>query len=149
MVGTVFDTATTSLASACITDAENEVRKMLSKRYDFSASPFLTTSSIPPVVTSLTETLALGYMYENMSRGSKEGYARADRYIKRAMENLTRLLEGDVQLMDSSGNLITEINDDWRVIGTNSSYAPTFNEDDPKDWRVDLDKLDDISNERD
>lgn len=149
MIGTVFDTATTALASTCVTDAENEVKKMLSKRYDFTATPFLTTTTIPPMVTMITETLALGYMYENMSRGSKEGYARADRFIERAMDNLTKLLDGDVQLMDSSGSLIPEIEGDWRVIGTGSSYSPTFNEDDPKNWEVDKEKIQDIADERD
>lgn len=149
MVGTVFDTATTNLASACIYDAESEIKKQLSKRYDFAASPFLTTTTIPPIVTYMTETLALGYMYENMARGSKEGHQRADRYIKRVMDNLTSLQDGDVQLMDSSGSLITEITGDWIVRGTNSSYSPTFNEDDPTSWAVDQDKLDDIADERD
>ena len=148
MVGTVFDTATTNLASASIYDAENEIKKRLSKRYDFSASPFLTTTTIPPIISTLTETLAIGYMYENMARGSTEGYARADRFINRVMDNLKSLLEGEVQLTDSSGNLIEEIEGDW-VIHKTTDYAPTFNEDDPDNWIVDPDKLDDISDERD
>jgi len=148
MVGTVFDTATSALASACVYDAENEIKKRLSKRYDFSAAPFLTTTSIPPMVTTLTETLAVGYMYENMARGSKEGYARADRYIDRVMDNLKQLLDGEAQLTDSSGDLIEEIDGDWSV-HTTENYAPTFNEDDPTDWVVSQDKLDDIEDERD
>lgn len=148
MIGTVFDTATTNLASVCITDAENELRKHLCKRYDFTAAPFNTTTSIPPMLTTLTETLAIGYMYENMSRGSKEGYARADRYIDRVMENVQALLDGDAQLTDSSGNLVEEIDGDWGIRENTSSYSPTFNEDDPMDWKVDQDKLDDIEDDR-
>lgn len=149
MVGTVFDTATTALASACIYDAENELKKRLCKRYDFTAAPFNTTTSIPPILTSLTETLAIGYMYENMARGSKEGYVRADRYIERVMENVDALLEGEAQLTDSSGNLVSEIDGDWRVRINTSDYSPTFNEDDPSNWRPDQDKLDAIEDERD
>ena len=148
MIGTTSDTATTNLASASIYDAENEVKKHLSKRYDFSSAPFLTTTSIPPVITTITETLALGYMYENMSRGSKEGYARADRYIVRAMDNIKALLNGEAQLTSSDGALISEVDGDWKVYAT-ENYSPTFNEDDPKNWRIDADKLDDISDERD
>ena len=147
MVGTVFDTLTTNLASASIYDAEAEIEKRLSKRYDFSAAPFDTTTTIPPMITVLTETLAIGYMYENMSRGSKEGYARADRYIKRVMENIDSLLAGEAQLTDSSGDLITEIDGDW-AIQSATDYSPTFNEDDPDNWAVDQDKLDDIADER-
>lgn len=147
MIGTVFDSATTSLASACIYDAQNEIKKRLCKRYDFSASPFLTTTTLPPMITTLAETLALGYMYENMSRGGKEGMARAKQYIDRAEKNMDQLLAGDAQLTDSSGNLIDEIDGDW-VIRTTEEYEPTFNEDDPKNWVVDQDKLDDIESDR-
>ena len=148
MVGTVFDTATTSLASTCIYDAENEIRKRLALRYDFTASPFLTTTSIPPMISTLAETLAVGYMYENMARGSKEGYARADRYIKRAMENLTALAAGEAALVGVSGTVIDVIEGDWAIRAT-TDYAPTFNEDDPHSWAVSSTKLDDISDERD
>jgi hypothetical protein len=87
-------------------------------------------------------------MYENMARGSKEGHARADRYIKRVMDNITELLEGDAQLMDSSGELIAEIEGEWAVYNSSEGYSPTFNEDDPENWTPDQDKLDDIEDER-
>lgn len=148
MVGTVFNTATTSLATQCITDAENEIKKRLAKRYDFSAAPFLTTTTYPPMIVTLTETLAIGYMYDNMSRGGKEGMARADRYIKRVMDNLTELNEGAAQLLDTTGAPVSEIEGEWTVYAT-EAYSHTFNEDEPKDWAVSTDKLDDISDERD
>jgi hypothetical protein len=147
MVGTINDTATAALAAVCITDAENEIKKKLSKRYDFSGSPFDTTTSIPPIITSLTETLAIGYMYENMARGSKEGHARADRYIKRVMENLDSLATGASQILDTAGSAVTEIDGDWAV-HTTENYNTTFNEDDPENWSPDLDKLEDISDDR-
>ena len=148
MVGTVFDTATTNLASACIYDAETEIKKHLCKRYDFTAAPFLTTTTYPPMIVTLAQTLALGYMYENMARGSKEGYARADRYIDRVMENIEALKNGDAQLTDINNDLVPEIDGDWKIV-TTEAYSPTFNEDDPSDWRVDNNKLEDISDERD
>jgi hypothetical protein len=148
MVGTIFDSATTVLASTCIYDAENEIKKRLSGRYDFAAAPFLTTTTYPPMIITLTETLAIGYMYENMSRGSKEGYARADRYIKRVMENLKALSEGDAQLVDTAGVVVDELDGDWQVLVT-ESYPHTFNEDDPENWAVSSEKIDDIASERD
>ena len=101
------------------------------------------------MLRSLAETLALGYMYENMARGSKEGYSRADRYIKRVMENIKSLLDGEAQLTDSSGSLIVEIKGDWAIRENTSSYQNTFNEDEPKEWAVSQDKLEDIADERD
>jgi hypothetical protein len=148
MVGTpTFDTATTNLASACIYDAENELRKLLSKRYDFGATPFLSASSLPPVIVTLTETLAIGYMYENMARGSKDGYARADRYIKRVMDDVALLVAGEAQLVDTAGAVVDEIAGDWAIIQT-TQYEPTFNEDDPRKWKIDQDKLNDIAASR-
>jgi hypothetical protein len=148
MIGTVFDTATTNLASSMITDASEEIRKKLSKRYDFSLATFETTTSRPVILNTICETLALGYMYENMSRGSKEGLARADRYIKRGMENLDILAIGDAELIDTSGNVVDQISTDWAVQSSTQDYANTFNEDKQTNWKPDPDKIDDIKAER-
>ncbi len=148
MVGTVFDTATTSLATQCITDAQNEINKRLTKRYDLTASPFNTTTAYPPQYTTMIEMLAIGYMYENLSRGGKDAYNRADRYIDKVMENIDDLLNGEAQLVDSTGSPVTESDSEWAVYGTDN-YSPTFNEDDPDNWEVSQDKLDDIESLRD
>jgi hypothetical protein len=149
MVGIDFDTVTSALADACITDAESEVKKYLSKGYDLTTNYFNVFASVPPLVRSLTETLAVGYMYENMSRGSKEGLARSDRLIERATQNLTLLQEGTLQLYDTTGALVPTNGKQWQVQCNTSDYSNTFNEDKPKNWRPDRDKLDDISDERD
>lgn len=149
MIGTTFDTTTSDLASACITDAENEIRKQLGKTYDLTSGYFTTATSIPPQVRTLAETLAIGYMYENMSRGSKEGFARADRYLKRAMDNLSKLADNSLQLFDTAGALVPVSGDQWKVQSSTTDYSPTFNEDNPRQWRVSTNKLDDIKDERD
>ena len=149
MVGTpTFDTATLALASCCIYDAENEIRKRLASLYDFSASPFLTTTTLPPMIVTLTETLAIGYMYENMARGGKEGYVRSDRYIKRVSDNIKMLLDGDAKLVTSAGVDVAQLDNNWGIQVT-TAYPNTFNEDDPHDWEVSTNKLDDISTDRD
>ena len=151
MVGTVFDTATVSLGVQCVLDAENEIKKWIGKRYDLSDTTYFSSSTVcPPLLRSLNQDLAIGYMYESMSRGSKEGYARADRYIKRVMDNLKNIQDGVVALLDTAGSAIPENADaEWKVYENVSSYASTFNEDSPKNWRVSRNKLDDISDERD
>lgn len=148
MVGTVFDTATTALASACIEDAENEIKKMLSGHYDISSAYFNTTTSIPPIIRTLALQLSEGYMYEAASRGSKEGYARADRYIKRVSENLMKLADGSLSLLDTAGSQILAINTKWQVHSNTTDYHSTFNEDSPKRWKIDQDKLEAIGDER-
>lgn len=145
MVGYTFDSATTSIASKCITWAENEIDKKLARRYDVSA--FKTTT--PPLITSLCETLALGYLYENVSRGSKESISRAQIMIKRVIENLDELAAGSADVVDSSGDVVADLSGANAVRCNTSDYAPTFAEDDPLKWRVDSDKLDDIKSDRD
>jgi hypothetical protein len=148
MYGTTFDTATTSLCAKLITHSENEVNKYISKRYDIGS--FNTTSTaIPPLVTSLAETLTEGYMYHRMSRGGKEWMTRAKDLIKQATDNLQLISDYKMDLVDSSGDRINDLSTgSYQLLSTTTKYSNTFNEDDSLNWEVDTDKLDDISSER-
>lgn len=150
MIGTTFDSITTALATKLITHAENEVDKYLSKRYDVSGSPFDTSTSIPPIVTSITETLAEGYMHQRMSRGGKDAMLRGKELINQAMDNLKLIADYKLDIVDSSGDVVTDMSQTaYRVLSTTSNYSNTFNEDSELDWEVDQEKLDDIESERD
>lgn len=147
MSDTTFNTATTSLCDKLIVHAENEVNKYLSKRYDIS---LFVAGSVPPLVTSLAETLTEGYMYQRMSRGSKEGMGRAKDLIKQAIDNLTLIADYKLDLINTAGSSVAEdSNSSYQIISNTKNYSPTFNEDDELNWRVDSDKLDDIKTERD
>ncbi len=148
MVGTKFDTATTSLANKLITHAENEVNKYISKRYDIGS--FNTTSTaVPPLLTTLTETLSEGYMYQRMSRGGKDAMKRAEMLITQAIDNLKLISEYKEELIDSNGDVIQDMSQTgYRVLSNTNDYANTFNEDDELNWKVSTEKLDDIDNER-
>lgn len=148
MIGTTFDTLTTALASKLITHAENEINKWLSKRYDVTV--FMATSSaVPPLVTSLAETLSEGYIYQRMSRGGKEADQRGKILIGQAIENLKLISEYKLDLTDEDGGVIADMSQTaYRVLSSTSGYSDTFNEDDQINWAVDQDKLDDIANER-
>ncbi len=73
MMGTTFDTATTLLCAECITWADNEIEKHLSKRYDVSA---FTATSAPPMLNTISKWLTQGYMYQQMSRGGEDAMTR-------------------------------------------------------------------------
>lgn len=149
MVATNFDTATTSLATKCITWAENEVNKYLSRRYDISSSTFQTSTSIPPLVTSWTELMAEGYLHQKLSRGGPESLERGQKVIDGVIKNLELIADYQGHLLDSDGAIISDkSNTAYRVLENISSYTPTFAEDDPLDWEVDPDKLDDIADSR-
>lgn len=148
MVGTTFDTVTTSLAGKLITHAENEVNKWISKRYDIGN--FNTSTAIPPLLTSLAETLAEGYMVQRMGRGGKESLAHSKMLIEQATNNLKMISEYKLDLIDSSGDVVQDMSQtSYRVMSSTSEYSDTFGEDDPMNWAVDQDKLDDIDADRD
>jgi len=149
MVGLTFDSVTTALATEMISDAEAEVNKWLSRRYDLSSAYFQTTTGTPPIVRSLATRLAEGYMWRANSRGSKESLTRAKSFIDDVMNNLKNIAGYKVDLTDTTGALIPDkSNTAYRVLSNTTDYANTFNEDDSLNWAVDPDKLDDISTER-
>lgn len=139
----------TALASEMIDQAESEINKRLSQRYDISSSTFQTSTSIPPMVTTLCKWLAVGYLYENTARGSKDAYMRADRYIKKAEKNLEGIIDYQYNLVDANGEPIDDNSTDLQVLSNTTNYTETFGEDSPLDWAVDSDKLQDISDSRD
>lgn len=148
MYGTEFDTATTSLCTKLITHAESEINKYISKRYDISSFND-TSTSVPPILTSLCETLTEGYMHQRMSRGGKDSMARGAALIKQAIDNLTLIANFKADLVDSSGDVISDASGGaYKIVSTTSDYSNTFNEDNPLNWQVDIDKLDDIETER-
>jgi len=149
MIGVNFDTATTSLATEMITDAEAEVNKYLSKRYDISGPTFQTTTSIPPLVRTLSTRLAEGYTWMSVSRGSKESLTRGKELQKSVLDNLLQISEYKMDLLDTAGSVIADMpNASVRVVSNTETYSNTFNEDDSLLWQVDEDKLEDISSER-
>lgn len=149
MIGSSFDTATTSLASDMIDDAEAEVNKYLSQRYDIGSSPFNTSTTIPPIVKSCTKWLAMGYTYEQLSRGGDTN-PRAQRLIDRAIDNLKMIAEFKLNVLDSTGSVVADAtNSNFRVQCNTTNYSSTFNEDDELNWAVDTDKTEAIADERD
>lgn len=146
MIGVNFDSETTALISTLITDAENEVNKYLSRRYDISSSPFNTTTSIPPLVRTLTNQLSEAYGWESLSRGGKESLARAKSLETRALDNLKLISEYKLNLLDSLGATISDMsNSAYQIKCNTTDYAQTFDEGDELEWAVDPDKVEDIS----
>lgn len=150
MISVDFDTATTALAVEMLADAEAEVCKYLSRRYDLSGSTFQTYASVPPLVRTLTLRLGEAYMHKGNSRGGKESLARGVDLEKKVLENLEAIATYKADLTNTLGGLIQDMsNTSYRVLSNTENYQTTFDEDDPLSWAVDADKLDDISSSRD
>lgn len=141
MIGTTFDTLTTALGTKCITLAESRINQSLSTKYD--VSDFSTT--VPPIITSWAERLAVGYMYRYLARGIGDKTNRDRAYIQSVEDELNMLISGKISLVDTSGSQIVE---QTGVLCNTTDYVNTANEDDPINWSVDSDKLDDIADER-
>lgn len=128
-----------------ITNAENEVNKYLSKRYSIAALQ----AAVPPLVTSLTETLTEGYMYQRMSRGGKEGLAHGKALIEPVINNLLMISTYKADLVNSVGATIADsASNSFELLSSTNTYSNTFDEDSELLWEVDQDKLDDIESGR-
>lgn len=154
MVGVQFTTTgnVTTLGSKMIDQAEAEVNKYISKRYDITSDTFQTATSIPPLVRSLTERLSEGYMWHSISRGGagEKSIARGNILIKDVRENLKLIADYKMDLLDTTGSVITDMsNTAFRVLSNTKDFSNTFDEDDPLNWAIDSDKLIDIGNNRD
>ena len=153
MVGVNFAAADmTTLASKMIDQAEAEINGVLARRYDLSQDAFQTTTSIPPQVRQWAENLSEGRMWMALSRGGagKESMERGRGLVKMVREDLKLLAEYKAELLATSGSLIQDMsNTSFRVMCNTSTYTPTIDEGDELNWRVDSDKLDDISNAKD
>ena len=147
MIGTNFDTATTALGGKAIEWAESEINKYLSKRYDISG---FTVGSIPPVIVSWCEQLAVGSTYRENGRGSKEARERFIAYVEPVQENLQMVRDYQMDLVDSLGSVIADFsNTAYRALSTTDTYTETFAEDNELQWAVDKNKLKDIDGDRD
>jgi phage gp36-like protein len=141
-------TVTSDLAQACIDDAEGEIKSALSNRYDVSSVYFNTSTSIPPVIRKICRWIAAGHAYTHLSRGGKDALKRAEHYLKMGGDALTAIIDRTVDLTDTLGSTIPEADGSFSINSNTKDYSHTFNEDDPRLWAVDQDKLDDIDDER-
>ncbi len=140
-----FDSLTTAMVEASFEDAENEINKWLSRRYDLS--PYqTTTASIPPMMRSLAIRLAEAYTWQRNSRGSKESLTRGNSIEKQVLANLLDLREYKASLVDTAGALIPDDknNGAFRVLSNTKDYRDTFNEGPSSGWKLDATKRQDI-----
>lgn len=144
--GVTFNTATTSLATLCIEDAENEVNKFLSKRYSV---PFDTFTSTPPIIKSLCRRLACYYVLTSLfTQDSQNTEAWATEFYEKPMEELKDIRDGKVDILNTAGSALSEINTSYAIQSNTKDYHPTFDLDEDTNWEIDDDRLTDIRNEK-
>jgi len=139
----------TATLDEAVAEAEDQIRTALAPRYDVSSDYFQTSTSTPPIISTICKQLALGHVHEALSRGGKDAFVRADRYKKRGEEMLKKIVDREADVVDQSGDILGERTDAYMVDSNTKDYHDTFDEGSPLEWGPDHDKLDDISDERD
>ena len=123
--------------------AEGIVNSFLSRRYSI---PF---TVIPPIVLSLVEDLSTAFAYRsNFMRDSHNTSEWADELKKCAMETLDLIREREIDIVDTSGNLIGENSTRKRVQSNTKEYTPAFGIDTNTAWDFDKDRVTDQADAR-
>lgn len=142
-------TTAQSLGSRCIDWAEGFVKAKLARRYDVSA--WSTFAATPPQVKYITEQIATGHFFQQISRGAPESLTRGQNLIDKGSDQLMMIAKNECDLVNTAGSFVTERTTSARedVICSSSAYHTTFDEDNPLNWEVDSSKLSDIASGRD
>ena len=141
----------TSITQADINDlfvskAESDIDAAISERYSL---PF---SSTPPLIRSLAQDLTMYYIARRMyTQNKKDKNDWVDDFRTNAFDMLEKLQKGEMNLLNSSKEVIatrTDLTQIWSTNTDTTDYNPTMDERDPVLQRVDPRKIDDL-NDRD
>jgi len=138
------DTAGVNIFSRQIANAESKVNSVIGARYDITA---FTSGSIPPLLTKLTEDIAV-YNVILLS-----GYRADDRneYLddyKNANETLNQIIAGEINLTFTDGSLVS-VKSTKRFLSSTKDYTPITGLDSETSWKRDSDEISDQSDARD
>jgi phage gp36-like protein len=136
---TTFDT----VLSDNITRAESVVNASIARRYGL---PFTT---VPPYIITIAEDLSAGYAYRSsFMRDSHNTSEWQEELVDKAMDMLKEIKDGDIDLVDTSGNIISERSTRTVITSNTEDYTLAFGLDTSTSWRVDPDRLSDIATDR-
>jgi len=144
---TSSDTAGMNLFSRHIDRAEGIVNAYVTAKYSL---PFITatsTTNVPTMVRTLSEDIASWYAAR--AAYAQDGQRRQE-YLDRfegAIKQLEDIRDGKTKLAYTDGSVVPN-RSSARMLSTTEGYAHVFNMDDPKNWGVDQDQIDDIEGDR-
>lgn len=140
---TTSDTEATATFSKHIERAEGDINAVLAEKYSL---PF---STVPPSIRSWAEDLACFYFLRAaVAQDGRVGDTSADRFkgsYDRLVDAQKNGFRGVLSLTE--GSYVPRMTANMFRSST-KDYAPTFDQDDPKEWGVDPDRLDDIADGR-
>lgn len=141
------NTATTAIITAHIQRADALIDGKCARRYEV---PFAATStSTPPLIKSLSEDITAFYSYRSLfTRDNVNRLEYLDDFYASAMATLQEIQDGKLDLVDTSGNVISETSSDARVYSTTENFTPIFDVDDELSQIIDPDRLESIRTAR-
>ena len=124
-----------------ISRAEVKINSILAQRYTV---PF--TSPIPELVTQITEELSVYYILRTLYSGDNVNKNdNVTQWKDDAMNNLQKIVEREIKIIDSSGDEVTE---NTTIQTGRSAYTPVFDLDEDINWKVDDDLTTAIASDR-
>ena len=139
-------TTTVAIIEDHIDRADNIINSKIVKRFD--VSQFAT--EVPPMLKTLSEDISSYFTYRSLYSGDNQNFNEWTDKFNMAMELLNELKEGEIDLVDDSGNIIEDRTTATidRIVSSTEDYQPFFDEDDPLDWKLDDEKKDSIKDAR-
>lgn len=132
-------TSTLSLIASHITRADNLINGKIASRYDVSSFND-TTTSIPPLLTSISEDIAAYYTFRSQFSGDNYNINEWVEKYQECIQKLDEIRNGDMDLVDTDHNLIGGSSTTLTIQSNTDTFTPTFDEGPVLDWSVDGDK---------
>lgn len=139
---------TVALVTQHIARADNVINAKIAQRY--SVGGFDTSGSVPPLLKTISEDIASYYTFRSEFGGDNQNSNEWTDKFKEALTLLDELREGDLDLVNTTGSIISEnVASSVDIIQSdNMDYQPFFDEDSVTSWKVDTDKISSISDNR-
>jgi phage gp36-like protein len=136
--------ANTAIIDQYITRVAGKIDNYVINRY--SPGGWTSASSTPPGIIQISD--AIVAMWTMRSLFTRDGQNRnewVDDLGGQALKDLNKIANGEISLADNSSGRESE---NTQIESTTEDYHPVFAIDEPEDWEIDPDQLDDISDDR-
>ena len=132
-------TNTVAVVNSHITRAETIINGKISSRY--FVSTFQTSTTLPPLLTTLTEDIAGYYTIRSFFSADNQNVNEWGEKFQEAMELLEDIRDGKMDLVGPDLNIISGTSTTMTVESSTQDFSPTFSEDDILQSEVDQDKF--------
>lgn len=139
--------STVAIISSHITRADSLIDGKCARRYSV---PFADTStSTPPLIQTLSQDLSAYYTYRSKFTGDNANkFEYLDTLMQIALETLNQIQEGKMDVVSTSGGVVSEVSSSSKIYSSTEGYTPAFDVDDEFNWSFDSGRLDAIRSAR-